>query len=392
MDKVVITGYGIKAPNIGNKMQFKTVLEHGICTHRVMKDRVNGLDMVCGVIDDDFKVIRGKNLKRYPRLSRFAMSAADDAMDMAGFTNTDKASLRIAVILGTSAGGISEIEQYSSGGAVYEKIPLHSLALANMHSLSAAVAQHLDIKGQVFTITTGCTSSSDSILLGKLLLESGLADACVVGGSDAANTDWSFKGFLKTQGVTPNVDVFETGVPFSNAHQGFVISEGAGVLLLEREREARARGASIYGVLEGVASLNEGISIYQSDETGQSMLKCLKAAVGEHTPSYVNSQALGLRVNDRIDCMVHQTLYGQSVPITSIKGMTGHTLGAMGVIQVISSLLSLEYGFIPPTIKTSAEGFEDLPIVLETQYRDIHSVAITTHGYGGNDTCLFVTK
>lgn len=390
MDKVVITGYGIKAPNVEDKLQFKTVLEHGICTHRVMKGRVNGLNMVCGVIDDDFKVIRGKNLKRYPRLSRFAMSAADDAMDMAGFT--DKGSLRIAVILGTSAGGISEIEQYSSGGAVYEKIPLHSVAVANTHSLSAAVAHHLDIKGQVFTITTGCTSSSDAILLGKLLLESGLADACVVGGSDAANTDWSFKGFLRIQGVTPNVDVFETGVPFSNAHQGFVMSEGAGVLLLEREKEARARGASIYGVLEGVASLNEGKSIYQSDETGQSMLKCLKAAVGEHTPSYVNSQALGLTVNDRIDRTVHQTLFGQSVPITSIKGMTGHMLGAMGVIQVISSLLSLEYGFIPPTIKTRAEGFEDLPIVLETQYRDIHSVAITTHGYGGNDTCLFVTK
>lgn len=390
MENVVITGYGIKAPNIDNKLQFKTVLEHGICTHRVIKDRINGLDMVCGVIDDDFKVVRGKKLKRYPRFSRIAMSAADEAMEMADIA--DRGSLRIAVILGTSAGGISEIEHYSAGGAVYEKIPLHSLALANTHSLSAAVAHHLDIKGQVYTISTGCTSSSDAILMGKLLLEGGLADVCVVGGSDAANTDWSFMGFLKIRGVTPNVNVFETGVPFSKAHQGFVVAEGAGVLILEREKEARARGASLYGVIKGVASVNDGTSIYQSDETGESMLKCLRSAVGEHIPSYVNSQALGLKVNDEIDGMVHQTLFGQSVPITSIKGMTGHTLGSMGVIQVISSLLSMEYGFIPPTIKTDAEGFEDLPIVLETQYRSIDSVAITTHGYGGNNTCLLVAK
>ena len=93
------------------------------------------------------------------------------------------------------------------------------------------------------------------------------------------------------------------------------------------------------------------------------MLQALRTAVGGHTPTYVNSQALGLKVNDRIESIVHETLFGPSVPITPIKGMTGHTLGSMGVIRVISSLLSLEYAFIPPTIKTNAEGFEDLPIV-----------------------------
>lgn len=390
MDNVVITGYGIKAPNVDNKMQFKTVLEHGICTHRVLKNRINGIDVVCGVIDDDFKVIRGRNLKRFPRLSRFAMAAADDAMEMAGFE--DFGSLRVAVVLGTSAGGISELETYSAGGAVYEKIPLHSVALANVHTLSSAVAHHLNIKGQVYTITTGCTSSSDAILIGKLLLDSGMADVCVVGGSDAGNTNWGYLGFLKIQGIAANVDTHETGVPFSTAHNGFVMAEGSGILILEREKEARARGASLYGVLKGAASINEGTGIFQSEETGKSMLQALRNAVGEYTPTYVNSQALGLIVNDRVDSTVHKTLFGQSVPITSIKGMTGHTLGAMGAIQVISSLLSIEYGFIPPTIKTRAEGFEDLPIVFETEYRDIRGVAITTHGYGGNNTCLYVTK
>jgi 3-oxoacyl-(acyl-carrier-protein) synthase len=390
VDNVVITGFGIKAPHIDNKMQFKTVLEHGICTHRVVKSQVNDLNFVCGVIDNDFKIVRGKNLKRYPRMSRFAMAAADDAMEMAGID--DRGSLRIAVILGTSAGGISEIEEYSAGGAKYEKIPIHSVALANAHSLSAAVAHHLDIRGQVYTLTTGCTSSSDAICMGKLLLDSGMADVCVVGGSDAAITSWSMMGFLKIQGITPDVDITETGVPFSNAHQGFVLAEGAGVLILEREKEAKARGASLYGAIKGAASYNEGTSILQSDETGQNMLQALRNAVDGHTPTYVNSQALGLKINDRVESIIHETLFGPSVPITSIKGMTGHTLGSMGVIQVISSLLSMEYGFIPPTIKTNAEGFENLPIVLETRYQNIQSVAITTHGYGGNNTCLFVTK
>ena len=245
MDNVVVTGYGIKAPNIDNKMQFKTVLEHGICTHRVIKSRINDLDFVCGVIDNDFKVIRGKNLKRYPRMSRFAMAAADDAIEMAGFT--DRGSLRIAVILGTSAAGIMEMEEHSAGGAVYEKIPIHSVALANAHSLSSAVAHHLDIRGQVYTITTGCTWS-DTISMGKLLLESGMADVCVVGGSDAAITNWSMMGFLKIQGIAPDVDIYETGVPFSNAHQGFVLAEGAGIFILEREKEAPSTQGHLFTV------------------------------------------------------------------------------------------------------------------------------------------------
>ncbi|WNR44537.1 beta-ketoacyl synthase N-terminal-like domain-containing protein [Paenibacillus roseipurpureus] len=388
MDNVVITGYGIKAPHIDNKMQFKTVLEHGICTHRVVKDRLKGRDVVCGVIDHEFKMLRGKNLKRYPRVSRLAMAAADEAMEMAAFE--DRGSLRIAVILGTSAGGISDIAVHKN--TVYEKFPIHSIALANAHSLSSAVAHHLEIVGQVYTLTTGCTSSSDAIMMGKMLLDSGTADVCVVGGSDAAVTEWSLMGFLKMQGITTDVDIHQTGVPFSKGHQGFVMAEGAGVLILEREKSARQRGAKLFGVIKGVASANDGTSILASDETGQNMLQALSTAVGDHTPTYVNSQALGLKVNDEVDSIVHKTLFGSSVPITSIKGMTGHTLGSMGVIQVISSLLSIEYGFIPPTIKTNGDGFEDLLIVMETQYKKINSIAVTTHGYGGNNTCLFITK
>jgi 3-oxoacyl-(acyl-carrier-protein) synthase len=102
----------------------------------------------------------------------------------------------------------------------------------------------------------------------------------------------------------------------------------------------------------------------KSDTSGRLMTSALKGAIGDCIPTYVNSQALGLVQNDMIEYITHSNLFGSTVPITSIKGMTGHMFGAMGAIQVVSSLLSMEYGFIPPTIKTSGDGFNDLPIVI----------------------------
>jgi 3-oxoacyl-(acyl-carrier-protein) synthase len=227
--------------------------------------------------------------------------------------------------------------------------------------------------------------------MGKLFLEAGHADICIVGGSDALLGDWITYGFLKTGAIAENAEIKETGVPFSTSHKGFVKSEGSAVVIMERKKDADSRGAKIWGQVNGVASNNEALSMLMSDTTGTLMTAALKSAIGDNIPTYVNSQALGLKQNDMIEYISHTNLFGSSVPITSIKGMTGHTFGSMGAIQVVSSLLSMEYGFIPPTIKTSGDGFNDLPIVTETKYQIVDSVAITNHGVSGNNTCLLLT-
>ncbi|VEF47944.1 beta-ketoacyl synthase [Bacillus freudenreichii] len=391
MQNIVISGYGIKAPGIDNKEEFKETLEKGICKLDILKD-IGPYEshIVAGIVDHDYLMIKERNYKRYSRVSRLAIAASDDAFEMAEIFGKD--SSRISVIVGTAVGSIKEIEEYSEWGTDYKKYPLHGITLADSHTISSSVAAHLGINGQVYTLTTGCTAGSDAILLGKLLLEQYQTDICIVGGVDAPLGQWPTFGFNKLRQVEVNKDIGQTGVPFSDEHKGFNMAEGAGVLILEREEDAVRRGANIFGTIGGIHSNNEGSQLFQTDSSGTRMLDALKKAVNGQVPDYVNSQALGLKVNDQVEYNVHQHLFGQSVPITSIKGSIGHSFGAMGIIQVISSLISLEYNFIPPTINSRGKGYEDLPIVYETVYQPVNQVAITTHGLGGNNTCLLINK
>jgi 3-oxoacyl-(acyl-carrier-protein) synthase len=217
-------------------------------------------------------------------------------------------------------------------------------------------------------------------------------NACIIGGTDAPLGQWSINGFIKTRAIASNISVEQTGVPFSTDHRGFVLSEGAGVLVLEREEDAMKRGRKVYGIIDSVLSRNEGTPILKTDESGQEMLSLYKEVIGDNSPSYVSSQALGMQTNDRIEGYIHRELFQNNVPLTSIKGMTGHSFAAMGAIQIISALISIEYGFIPPTVKTSGKGYEDLPIVYNTRYQPIESVSITTHGNSGNNACIVIGK
>ncbi|UOF90474.1 hypothetical protein LSG31_21890 [Fodinisporobacter ferrooxydans] len=391
MDRVVITGYGIKAPGIRNPDQFKEVLETGTCTQEILKGMgPYDSDIVCGVIHDDFQVIDGKNYRKNPRNNRLAIAATVDAMEMARVPKNNEA--RMAILLGTGAGSLYETEKLAniSTNGDFRKFPVYGAGLTNTHSLASGVAAHFGCSGMVYTVSSGCTSTLDVVLLGKLLLETNQADICIVGGADAAICKTCIFSFAKLGTIALDKGVDETGIPFGPGND-FVISEGAGILIMERENDAIRRGADIYSVIDAICSNNDAISINQSDPTGTKMLEALKGAVGDTKPSYVNSQALGLIANDSADSFAHRSLFGNSVPITSIKGNIGQPLAAAGSIQVISALVSMQYGFIPPTIKTSLEYY-DLPIVLEPVYCNVSSVAITSHGYGGNNTCIRISK
>ena len=391
LEEIVVTGYGIKAPGVVDSDSFLNVLENGICTQSILENgNPNGGDLVAGIINEDFLEINGQKYNRYPRAVRMGVAAALDAVKMSNLSTLKPQ--RVAVIMGTAAGAILEIEKYAIENFDIKTVLLHGITLADSNTLSNSVAEAIGVNGIAFTITTGCTASLDAILIAKQLLESGSVDACVVGGADAPLGKWTINGFKKIRSLSTQPEIEKAGVPFSNEHNGFVLSEGAGVLILERKQSALARNQKIYGTIERVVSRNEGLKLLRSDSTGQQMLSVFQETVGNTTPSYVNSQALGMAVNDKIEHFILKETFGVEVPITSIKGMIGHTFGAMGVMQVIASILSMERGFIPPTIKTTGSGFEDTPIVYETTYQDIQSVVITSHSSSGNNTCLLLKQ
>lgn len=390
LNEIVVTGFGIKAPGALDACSLLHVLQKGICTQRILKnDDPQHTDIVAGVIDDCFQKINGLDYKRYPRVVRMAIAAAIDAAAMSKLN--DFKSNRVAVIMGTSAGAVCEVEKYATDAFDLKKMPVQGVSIVDSHTLSASVAQAIGLSGTAITVTTGCTASIDAILIGKQLLESGSVDACIVGGTDAPLGQWTINGFKKLKLLSTESTIERAGVPFSKKHRGFVLSEGAGVLVLERRQSARARGQKIYGKIERVVSRNEGQKLLHTDVTGRHMLEVFQETLGHTKPSYVNSQALGVDINDQIESYILKETFGSTVPITSIKGMFGHTFGAMGAMQIISSLLSMEYGFIPPTIKTTGDGFEDIPIVYETRKQAVDSVCITTHGGSGNNACVLLT-
>ena len=316
MHEIVITGYGIKAPGVFNKLDFLSVLKNGICTQSVTKSP-NGEEMVAGVIEGDFLEINEKNYKRYPRSARLAMAAALDAVEMSNTKNYQ--SQRIAVILGSAAGAILEIEQGAHLFNHVQDLPIHGVTLADANTLSNAVAEIVGSSGPTFTISTGCTASIDALIMAKSLLESNTVDACIVGGADAPLGQWTINGFKKTRGISSETKINKAGVPFSKKHNGFVLSEGAGIIVLERNETAKEKGKKVYGKLEKVVSRNEAIGLLKSDTTGEHMLGVFQEAVEGFSPSYLNSQALGLKLNDEVERFIHEKTFRNPVPITSIK-------------------------------------------------------------------------
>lgn len=392
-EEIVVTGFGAVLPNVSNVDEFNDLLKTGrnVLTH-VHGHGLSDETIVGGIIEEEYIEIGGKNFKRYPKFSRLAIKATEEALQMAGITEVDRE--RTAVIGGVSVGAVPEVEihaeQIRHGNP--KKLPITAGALANSHSMGLGVGSYLGVTGKVFTLNNGCNVAIDGLFMAKLLLESGHADMCIIASGESPFSKGIVYSYIKTRGVFYNAEIEEVGLPFSDKSKGFAITDGGGAIILERKSTAEKRNAKIYGVIDSVALSNDGISIYQSDKTGEVMKKSMLEASAGRLPDYVNSQALGLQENDTVEYLNHTQENWNHIPITTIKGAIGQPFGVSGLFQVISSLLSIQEGYIPPTVRTDLSGYEDLNVVKETTYCEINSVLVKSHSFGGNNGCVWVRK
>ncbi|OPH50476.1 hypothetical protein BC351_07405 [Paenibacillus ferrarius] len=393
-NKTVITGFGLRLPKIQNVVQFEKVLRNGICTQSI----VTGIgpkkeSLVCGMIEDELEEARERKLHGYPRAALLGIAAAKEALEQAKIASP---KARLAVIIGTSTSSLPEIEQcsYMYRSNQYNKISAFNAGMTNIHSLSSGIANYFGLGdgNLVFTLTNGCSSGSDAIFLGKTLLENGTVDICIVGAAETPFCDSAIASFAKQKAIKFNVNIGETGNPFSKNSNSFVISEGAAVIVMETEQQANQENKHIYGYLTGAAANNDGVSIHQMDENGERLYQTFDQAVGSKKITYTNSLALGLDLQDENEAKNHMKKLGAHTPITSIKGMIGHPFAVSGVAQLISSLISLREHFIPPTTLSDFKGYEHVNIVKEAMNCDIQNIAITSHGYGGNNNTIVVSK
>jgi len=391
--KIVVTGMGIVVPKAKNTKEFSEMLQNGTCGLSIVEEiGPEGESIVGGIIEDEYMSIDGKNYKRYPKFSRIAIASAEEAVEMA---KVNKAfPKRTTVVAFTSTGGIKDVGYCQDLVSTKElrRYPIHATALGNNHSIATGVASHFGIQHQAFTINDSCNAAMDALFMAKMLLESNQTDMVVLTGAETPISEVMVYSFNKTRNVLYNQSVDEAGKPFSSTSKGFVMSEGAGTLILEREEDALKRDADIQGSIKRVALSFDSVSILQSDQTGEVLYRAMDEACGEDVPDFINSQALGLTENDTIEQRNYHKKFDGTVPITTIKGHVGQALGAVGMIQTISSIISMKEGFIPPTIRTDKVGYEELPIVSETRYQDVSSVLITCHGFGGNNGCVYLEK
>ncbi len=298
-----------------------------------------------------------KSARRADRFQQFAVAAAQMALDDAGGLSPDPA--RAGVVMGTGVGGLETLENQIQ--VMLEKGPrrvspfLVPMMMANAGA--AAVSMRFGWRGPCETVVTACAAGTQSIAAAYRLVASGRCEAVLGGGAEAAMTPVALAAFANMTALSGTGE----SRPFDRRRNGFVMGEGAGAVVLEDLERAEARGARIYAEMLGAASTADAHHITAPAPGGTGALACMElaledAGVGAGEVTHVNAHGTSTPLNDLAEAEALEKLFGtDGPPVTSIKGVTGHSLGAAGAIEAVASALTIDRGEIPPTV-----GLEEL--------------------------------
>ncbi|WP_166805797.1 beta-ketoacyl synthase N-terminal-like domain-containing protein [Jeotgalibacillus sp. R-1-5s-1] len=384
MMTTVVTGLGIIGPGFNNVNQLSTILKN--VTVVLKLEKLKRLEIYTGRVKDEEISMNlfPSMFKKLPKAARLLLHACHEAVNMAGFDVEDG---RTAVIIGTSGGAIDETIQLARNQE--QETSVFHIGNMNSYSLASAVSAAFKANGPSYCLTNSCPSGLQSIELGKMMIESGQADRVIAGATDSTLESLILESFSKLN-VLHNDSAIQPG-PFKGT--GFSMSEGAGVLILENEDLALKRKASIYGKIGACISNQDAKSPYKSDKNGNQLLYAVDRCLAEGYPNYINSQALGITQNDSIEKSIYQQRFAErDIPITSIKGMVGHSMGASGMFQAVSTLISINEQFIPPAVNCDEQVIESLNIVTDRIDQPINHVLITSQGYGGTNSSMVIKR
>ncbi len=348
--RVAVTGYGVLAPcGVGKDAFWKGLLGPGI----------NGAKSIeLADWDPSPYFDNPKEARRADRVEQFALAAAHEALTQSGELPYDRA--RIGTIFGTGIGGLRTLEEQVivrvEKGERRVSPFLVPMMMAN--ACGAAVSMRYGLRGPAETICTACAAATHAIGYAARLVAWGRCDAVVTGGAESAGTITAIAGFANMTALST------TGVskPFDATRDGFVFGEGAAVFVLERWDLAVARGANILGEILGAASNADAHHITAPSPGGVGAIACMAAALDDAglAPGdirQINAHGTSTPLNDAAEAQAVSALFGTSTPpVTSIKGVTGHPLGAAGALEAAAVLLSFEHRLIPPTANTTVLG------------------------------------
>ncbi|WP_046728249.1 beta-ketoacyl-[acyl-carrier-protein] synthase family protein [Streptomyces humi] len=413
--RVAVTGIGIVAPGGVGVPAFWDLLAAGrTATRGITFFDPSGLRSRIAAECDFDPVAHGlavEDVERADRYIQFALVAGDEAVRDSGLDLAREDPWRVGVSLGTAVGGTTRLEHdyvlVSEGGRHWDVD--HRQAQPQLHrafspsTLASAVAERFGAQGPVQTVSTGCTSGLDAVGYAFHTVQEGRADICIAGASDSPISPITMACFDAIKATSPNNDDPEhASRPFDNRRDGFVMGEGGAVLVLEEEEHAKARGAHIYCRLDGYATFGNAYHMTGLTSEGLEMARAIETAL-DHARldptaiDYVNAHGSGTRQNDRHETAAVKKALGQhaySTPMSSIKSMVGHSLGAIGAIEVVACVLALAHQVVPPTANYETPDPEcDLDYVPRVaRERKLGGVLSVGSGFGGFQSAVILTR
>ncbi|MCX7843030.1 MAG: beta-ketoacyl-[acyl-carrier-protein] synthase family protein [Clostridia bacterium] len=398
MNKTVITGMGM-VTSLGTNMEttWQNLLEGRSGVNNVtLFDPCNNDTKIAAEVSNEFekfaeKVIPKRNRKQMTRTTRMCMLAADEAIKDSGIDFSKYDRVRIAVILGVITASYNEMERSQSDSyIVVRSMP---------NAPSAWISLLYGLEGPNFNVSTACASSAYAIGLGHQMIKSGMADVVIAGGCDSSIEPEYFKGFNQIMAMSVRNDSPQTASrPFTLSRDGFVMGEGAGILVLESEKSALARNARIYAELAGYALTSEAADITAPKENGEGMAKTMRmaledAGVDKNEIDYINAHGTSTFLNDKFETMAIKECFGEwakELCVSSSKSMIGHTLGAAGAIEGIITALSVYNRKLTPTINYNDPDPElDLDYVPnKSRDKEIRAAISNSFGFGGHNASL----
>ena len=406
--RVVVTGLGLLTPlGIGVEKTWNALCAGKSGIRRITKfDPSAHACQIAGEVPDfnPADYIEKKDIKKMDTFIHFAVAASQMAVDDAGLKVTEENADRVGVYIGSGIGGLPAIEAYHK--ILLDKGPDRVspffIPMVIINLASGQVSMRIGARGPNSCAVTACATGNHCIGDAFRIIQHGEADAMVAGGTEAAITPLGVAGFASSKALsTRNDEPERASRPFDKERDGFVLGEGAGVVVLEELESARRRGARIYAEILGYGMTADAYHITAPPEDGAGAVRCMRLALQDAglTPeavNYVNAHATSTMA-DRIETGAIKRVFGEHarrLAVSSTKSMTGHLLGAAGGVEAIFSILAIQRGMLPPTINQEVPDPEcDLDYIPNRARRaDVHTVLSNSFGFGGVNACLIFAR
>lgn len=405
MNRVVITGYGVTSP-IGNDPEtFLASLKngtHGIGEIKQFDASETGITLAAEVKDFPLeKYFKKKDTKRMETYSLYAIYSALEAIEMSGLELEAIDRERLGVMIGSGVGGLGTIQdqvlKMNDKGPKRVSPMFVPMAIVNM--AAGNVALRIGAKGICTSTVTACASGTHSIGEAFRNIKHGYSDVILAGGAESCINKIGIAGFASLTALSDATDPDRASIPFDTERNGFVMGEGAGILVLESLEHAQKRGAKILGEIVGYGATCDAYHMTAPDPKGEGASRAIKEAINEAgidpaDVNYVNAHGTSTQANDKAESQAILSALTENAYVSSTKSLTGHLLGGAGGVEAVASLLALQNQFIPPTINVKEVDPEIKAniVINEAKETEVNYAVSNSLGFGGHNAVICLKR